>query len=92
MMGFLMGQIKGDVKADKMRRLLTMIVEEAMSDLDDAPAEVLEFYFKRAAGMMYWSATGEKVENLPWPSNFNPPAGLSAEPTAIDLPVKELEA
>jgi hypothetical protein len=65
-------------RQDKLRRMLTAIAREAIDEMGDAPEEAIAFYFCRAANLTYWSATGEKIQNLPWPHEFDPPAELSA--------------
>jgi hypothetical protein len=75
---YFLGQMDdGSAKARRFRRMLAMIAQEGMEELRDAPPEAIEFYFKRAAGIIYWSATGEKIINIPWPKDFDPPNELS---------------
>jgi hypothetical protein len=75
---YFLGQMDdGSSKTKKFRRMLAMIAQEGMEELRDAPEEAIEFYFKRAAGLIYWSATGIKIENIPWPKDFVAPPELS---------------
>jgi len=73
---FLRQMDDGSSKARKFRRMLAMIAQEGMEELRDAPPEAIEFYFMRAAGLIYWSATGIKIQNIPWPKDFESPEEL----------------
>jgi hypothetical protein len=81
---FLRQMDDGSSKAKKFRRMLAMIAQEGMEELRDAPPEAIEFYFMRAAGLIYWSATGIKIQNIPWPKDFEVPRELSRIDTYMD--------
>lgn len=75
---FLAQMDDGTGRAKKYRRMLAMISQEGMEEMKDAPPEAIEYYFKRAAGLIYWSATGEKINNILWPDDFKTPAELNS--------------
>lgn len=64
-------------RQDKLRKMLSAIAREAIEEMGEAPEEAIAFYFARAANLTYWSATGERIQNLPWPHDFEVPAELS---------------
>jgi hypothetical protein len=66
----------GSAKQRRIQFLLRKLVDEALEEMGEVPPEMIEFYFQRAAHMMYWGATGQVIENLPLPNNFKPPAEL----------------
>jgi hypothetical protein len=75
-----------------MKRILGKIAKESQEELLDAPPEMIEFYFKRAAGLMMWAATGERIMNIPWPAEFKTPPELSVAGREIDpLTQSEIE-
>lgn len=78
---FLAQMDDGTGKSKKYRRMLAMISQEGMEEMKDAPPEAIEYYFKRAAGLIYWSATGEKIINIPWPDDFKTPPELDSANT-----------
>jgi len=53
-------------------RILGRISKEALTDMADAPPEVVEYYFRQAAGMMFWAATGEPIPGVEFPEGFSP--------------------
>jgi hypothetical protein len=76
-------------KNDRLKRMLVLIAREGLEEMSDAgaPPEAIAFYFSRAANLTYWSATGDRVVNLPWPQDFDPPAALCLQPEAVaELP------
>jgi hypothetical protein len=46
------------------------IVQEAMTELDEAPPEIVEDHFQRMASAMYWVATGNVIQNMDMPEGF----------------------
>lgn len=75
----MLADVKGeDKKSKRFKFLLRKIVAEATDEIDNVPPEMLEYYFKRAAHMMFWAATGTTIENMPMPPGFRPPAEISA--------------
>ena len=86
----MLDDVKGeDKKSKRFKFLLRKIVGEATEEIDNVPPEMLEYYFKRAAHMMYWAATGCTIENMPMPPGFRPPAELSEAdaPTMSEIDV-----
>jgi hypothetical protein len=77
-MEYFLSQMGGEGKAGQFKRMLAMISRDAMEEMKDAPPEAIEFYFRRAAGLIYWSACGERILNIPWPKDFAPPSELDA--------------
>lgn len=77
----------GTTKSKRTKLLLKAISDEASEEMVDAPPEAIEFYFKRAAGLIYWAATGEKILNIPWPADLVLPGELAAAES-----VKEIKA
>lgn len=73
MMSFLLKDVNdGTKKGKRTAFLLNKLVNEAYEELVDAPPEMIEFYIRRTAALMYWAATGERIVNIPLPQNFTP--------------------
>jgi hypothetical protein len=66
----------GSQKGKRTAFLLRKLVSEAVEEMGEIPPEMMEFYFKRAAAMMYWAATGERIVNIPLPPSFVPDSEL----------------
>ena len=84
----LMDYIMKDVRANpntsrRAQFFMKKISEEAMSELSEAPAEVVEDHFQRMASAMYWVATGQRIENMEAPIGFWDFVGLP-EPNVIE--------
>lgn len=66
-------------RASQVSRILQRISKEALTDMADAPPEVVRYYFRQAAGLMYWAATGEPIPGVEFPEGFNPEFDLFSE-------------
>jgi hypothetical protein len=83
-----------NAKSRKYRRIIAMITQDALEEIEIAPPELVEYYFTRAAALIYWSATGQRIINVPWPDDFVIPpelSGLAAENEIVAGEQKELE-
>jgi hypothetical protein len=90
MMGYFLGSVNdGSAKGKRTAYLLNKLAQEAVNEMAEVPPEMVEFYFKRAAAVMYWSATGERVLGMPMPDDFVPPAELGASNEQLALPSAE---
>lgn len=77
MMGYFLQSVNdGSAKGKRTSYLLTRLAKEALEEMKEVPPQMVEFYFRRAAAIMYWSATGERVIGMPMPDDFQPPAEL----------------
>ena len=76
-----------DKKMGRTAQLLRMILTEATDELRDAPPEILEEYFRQAAGTMYWAATGERIMNIPLPAGFADYMKIE-DPTKLEAELK----
>jgi hypothetical protein len=63
------GQNSSNGKSATMR-VVTKIVTEALSDASDVPPAIAEFYMKQLSAMIWWTATGESLEEMPLPEDF----------------------
>lgn len=81
----------GSKKGKRTAFLIKKLIAEAAEEMDDVPPEMISFYMNRAAAMMYWAATGERIVNMPLPPDFNPPAHLDI-PDAPTLSPAERES
>lgn len=46
------------------------IAGEMLTDMTEIPPEFVEFYLKQLATMVYWTATGEALDEIPLPEGF----------------------
>lgn len=78
---------EGDTKMKRVARLLQAIVSEAMDDLNDVPAPLLEMYMAESAALVMWAATGRWIPGAPPPDGFVVPYDLLSpeERAAIEL-------
>lgn len=82
MMQFLLKDINdGSKKGKRTAFLLNKLVDEAYEELVDVPPEMVEYYVRQTAAIMYWAATGERILNLPLPARFSPAAELEVRDT-----------
>jgi len=51
-------------------RIVSKIVAEAISDANEIPPEIAEFYMKQLSGLIFWVATGEWNSDTPKPEDF----------------------
>ncbi|HEY6020720.1 MAG TPA: hypothetical protein VIY48_12740 [Candidatus Paceibacterota bacterium] len=59
------------VPADaKGAKIAQRIGREMVGDLSEVPPEIVEFYIKQLAGMMFWCATGETLDGVVLPEDF----------------------
>lgn len=82
MLDYFISNIGQDTAKNKrVAYMLKRIATEAADEMADVPPEIIELYFKQAAGVMFWAATGEQIINIPLPAGFETPKELSAKPT-----------
>lgn len=46
------------------------IAGEMLTDMTEIPPEFVEFYLKQLATMVYWTATGQALDEIPLPDGF----------------------
>jgi hypothetical protein len=46
------------------------VASEMLLDVSEIPPEFVEFYVKQLSVLMYWTATGETVGDMPLPEDF----------------------
>lgn len=78
----------GTKKGKRTAYMLGKLMDEAQEELVDAPPEMIEFYLKRTSAMMFWAATGERIVNIPLPSDFKPAPELDARDVPTMTPVE----
>lgn len=47
------------------------IADEMLNDMTEIPPEFVEFYLKQLAAMIHWTATGQSVDDMPLPEDFD---------------------
>lgn len=75
-----------EAKGTKVGVFMRALTEEMLEESAMVPPEFLEFYMKQAAAILYWTATGEAILNMPMPHDFKsiiPRALKPNEPKAI---------
>lgn len=50
--------------------LMKKVMLDAFHDLADVPPDIVEFYMRQSASVLYWAATGEVVTDTPLPDDF----------------------
>ena len=50
--------------------LMKKVMLDAMHDLADVPPDIVEFYMRQSASVLYWAATGQVVTDTPLPDDF----------------------
>lgn len=50
--------------------IMKRVAREMLSEMDEIPPEILEFYVKQLSTMLYWVATGAALDDMPLPENF----------------------
>lgn len=50
--------------------LMKKIILDSFNDLADVPPDIVEFYMRQSASVLYWAATGEVVTDTPLPDDF----------------------
>lgn len=85
-MNFMVKDIMSSDKTSKKAKfMIGKIWEEALSELEEAPPEIIEESFRRTTALMYWVSTGERIVNIDMPDGFEQygtpalPAGASDE-------------
>lgn len=43
---------------------------ELLNDVSEYPPEFVEFYLKQFSALMYWTAMGETIDDVPLPEDF----------------------
>jgi hypothetical protein len=66
---YMVGKGSGSPKASTMR-IVNKIVQEALEDASEVPAEIAEFYMCQLSAMIRWVATGEDSGEYPLPEDF----------------------
>lgn len=51
-------------------KIAKRVGRELVTDMAEIPPVFVEFYTKQLTAMMYWVATGEKMEDMPLPADF----------------------
>lgn len=89
MMNHFIGDVdNGTKKGRRTAFLMKKLIAEAAEEASDVPPEMMEFYFKRAAAMMYWAATGMRIENIPLPPSFKPDSELETHDAPTMTPAE----
>lgn len=68
-MGYFTDAIR-TTKGNKAASFMRMLTEDMIEESSMVPEDMLEFYMKQAASILYWTATGETIINMPMPSDF----------------------
>lgn len=74
----------------KAKFMIQTIMHEALSELRDAPPEMVEASFAQSTALMHWVSTGEIAQGIPMPEGFWDHTGailpqlLPAAPAAIE--------
>lgn len=78
-----------EAKGNKAGMFMKMLTEEMLEESEMVPPEFLEFYMKQAAAILFWTATGERIINMPIPHDFAAviPKELNNGESPKELPV-----
>jgi len=74
-------------KGNRVGTFMRMLTEEMIEESSIVPPDILEFYMRQAAAVLYWTATGENIINMPMPGDFV--NGLPKDMRAAILEQKE---
>lgn len=50
--------------------VIRKVMLDSFHDLAEVPPDIVEFYMRQAASVLYWAATGEVVTDTPLPDDF----------------------
>lgn len=50
--------------------IVRRVAAEMLNEIGEMPPEFIEFYIKQLSTMMYWTATGETIDDMPLPEDF----------------------
>lgn len=64
---YVSGQIPNGSKGSAIAK---RIAGEMLNDMTEIPPEFVEFYLKQLATMVYWTATGNPLDEMPLPEGF----------------------
>lgn len=79
-----------EAKGSRVGTFMRMLTEEMLEESAMVPPEFLEFYMKQAAAILYWTATGENIVNMPMPSDFTNTIPRELRPSETkELPIGE---
>lgn len=57
-------------KGAKGASIVNRVASEMLLDVTEIPPEFVEFYVKQLSVLLYWTATGETLDDMPLPEDF----------------------
>lgn len=57
-------------KGAKGAGIVNRVASEMLLDVTEIPPEFVEFYVKQLSVLLYWTATGETLDDMPLPEDF----------------------
>lgn len=50
--------------------IIKRVTADMIENLEDFPPEIVEVYTQQVAGLLYWTATGKGIPDVPLPEDF----------------------